>query len=494
MTKNELNEFIRKGEGYQIEFKSSFDSISKDVFDTVCSFSNREGGTIILGVDNDGTIKGVNPESIQKIKKNFVTSINNINKFYPPLYFPIEDFYIEDKIVLFAHVPECNQVCRHRGRIIDRNNDSDIDITDNFELVRQLYLRKGGSYFVNTVTGLTLNDLRSDLFERARSMTRNRSLNHPWMSMSDEEILRISGLIMKDPITQKEGLTLAAILLFGKDAAIISVLPHHKTDAIVRIEDINRYDDRDVIITNLLESYDRMVAFCQKHLSNPFILEGEQSISTRDKILREICANSLVHRNYSSGFVSQLVIEKDRLMIVNPSVSYINGKLSLSSFRPFSKNPQISKVFREIGLADELGSGMGNTCKYTRLYSGGEPSFIEEGGMFRTEIPLSNVSLLKTGPEISPSNVMLIDKGHDKGHDAKLEWLNEVQKKIILFCLSPKSKKEIVTYMGFKNPRTFSSLYMKPLLEKGFLQLCIPDKPKSRYQKYISTNKGLKRF
>ena len=69
MTKNELNEFIRKGEGYQIEFKSSFDSLSKDVFDTICSFSNREGGTIILGVDNDGTIKGVNPESIQKIKK-----------------------------------------------------------------------------------------------------------------------------------------------------------------------------------------------------------------------------------------------------------------------------------------------------------------------------------------------------------------------------------------------------------------------------------------
>ena len=69
MTKNELNKFIRKGEGYQIEFKSSFDSLSKDVFDTICSFSNREGGTIILGVDNDGTIKGVNPESIQKIKK-----------------------------------------------------------------------------------------------------------------------------------------------------------------------------------------------------------------------------------------------------------------------------------------------------------------------------------------------------------------------------------------------------------------------------------------
>ena len=207
MTVMEIKNKIGKGEGYQIEFKSSKDFLSKDVFDTVCAFSNREGGTILLGVDNSGEIIGVNPESKEKIKKDFVTSINNINKFYPPLYFPIEEIQIEGKIVLIANVPECNQVCRHKGRIIDRNNDSDIDITDNFELVRQLYIRKGGSYFVNTVTDFTLDDLQPYLFERVRIMTRNRSLSHPWINMNDEEILRASGLIMKDSVKQKEGLT-----------------------------------------------------------------------------------------------------------------------------------------------------------------------------------------------------------------------------------------------------------------------------------------------
>ena len=42
----------------------------------------------------------------------------------------------------------------------------------------------------------------------------------------------------------------------------------------------------------------------------------------------------------------------------------------MSTFEPFPKNPSISKVFREIGLADELGSGMRNTYKFTKLYSG----------------------------------------------------------------------------------------------------------------------------
>ena len=54
-------------------------------------------------------------------------------------------------------------------------------------------------------------------------------------------------------------------------------------------------------------------------------------------------------------------------------------------------------MFREIGYADELGSGMRNTNKYTKLYSGGTPSFIEDD-VFRISIPIDNVANLKVGP------------------------------------------------------------------------------------------------
>ena len=55
------------------------------------------------------------------------------------------------------------------------------------------------------------------------------------------------------------------------------------------------------------------MAFGRKHLSDPFILEGIQSISARDHILHEICANTLAHRDYSSGYIAKLVIERDQL-------------------------------------------------------------------------------------------------------------------------------------------------------------------------------------
>ena len=57
---------------------------------------------------------------------------------------------------------------------------------------------------------------------------------HPWVDMTDEEMLRSCELILEDLETNKEGITLAAILLFGTDNRIMSVLPQHKTDAIFK--------------------------------------------------------------------------------------------------------------------------------------------------------------------------------------------------------------------------------------------------------------------
>jgi putative DNA-binding protein len=201
---------------------------------------------------------------------------------------------------------------------------------------------------------------------------------------------------LTDPETKREGITLAAILLFGKDNSIMSVLPQHKTDAIFRVENKDRYDDRDVVITNLIDSYDRLIEFGQKHLNDLFVLDGIVNVNARDRILREIVSNTLAHRDYSSGFPAKMIIDDERITVENSNLAHGMGALDLQKFEPFPKNPAISKVFREIGLADELGSGMRNTYKYTQLYSGQNPLF-EEGDIFRTIIPLKKIATQKVG-------------------------------------------------------------------------------------------------
>ena len=93
------------------------------------------------------------------------------------------------------------------------------------------------------------------------------------------------------------------------------------------------------------------------------------------------------------------MITADAITVENSNLAHGYGELELSKFKPFSKNPSISKVFREIGLADELGSGMRNTYKYTMLYSQTEPIF-EEGDIFKTIIPLTSAATIKVGGNV----------------------------------------------------------------------------------------------
>ena len=146
-----LMNLIRQGEGLTVEFKQSTRNITKDVYDTVCSFSNRDGGHIFLGVKDNGTILGVDKDCVEQMKKNFVTTINNDSKMYPPLYLTMEEYEINGCTVLYVYVPVGKTVYRNAGRIFDRNNESDIDITDNADMVFNLYARKQSTYFVNKV-------------------------------------------------------------------------------------------------------------------------------------------------------------------------------------------------------------------------------------------------------------------------------------------------------------------------------------------------------
>ena len=405
MNIQEIKQLIANGENIDVEFKESKNVLTKDVYDTVCSFNNRNGGHILLGINDNREIVGISKDKIDKIIKEFTTSINNPQKLFPPLYLLPEIFEIENKLILYIRVPEGYQVCRHNGKIWDRSYEGDINITDYSDLVYKLYARKQGNYFVNRVfPKLDINCLDFSLINKAKRMAVSRNEQHIWKDMSEEELLRSTNLILIDPETNQEGITLAAILLFGKDNTIMSVLPQHKTDAIFRVENIDRYDDRDVVITNLIESYDRLLKFGQKHLNDLFVLDGIVNVNARDRILREIISNTLAHRDFSSGYTAKMIIDDEKITIENSNLAHGMGVLDLHKFEPFSKNPSISKVFREIGLADELGSGMRNTYKYTQLYSGQSPLF-EEGNIFRTFIPLKRIATQKVGGKSVSQNV-----------------------------------------------------------------------------------------
>lgn len=93
------------------------------------------------------------------------------------------------------------------------------------------------------------------------------------------------------------------------------MLPHYKIEALVRRIDIERFDDRLRIRYNLIRAYESLMDFITKHLPDKFHLEGDQRISLRDNIFRELIANFIIHREYISPRNSILEINKNTCII-----------------------------------------------------------------------------------------------------------------------------------------------------------------------------------
>jgi len=408
MNEARIQTLLKQGEGRQVEFKTCRDALNRDIYETVCAFLNRSGGDLLLGVTDNGQVTGVNPAAVEQLKKDFVSALNSPQKINPPFYLNVEDIAFEGKTVLHVYVPESSQVHRCNGRIFDRNEDGDFNITDNTHQVSALYQRKQTSYSENRVFPyVKLSDLRSDLIVRARKLAVIQRPGHPWQEMDDMEMLKSAQLYLRDFQTDKDGFTLAAVLLLGKDDVILSVLPHHRTDAILRRENLDRYDDRDDIRTNLLESYDRLMAFVAKHLPDNFYLEGDQRISIRDHIFREVAANMLIHREFLNAFPAKLVIENSRVMAENSNRPHGHGLINPDNFSPFPKNPVIARFFKEIGRADELGSGVRKLFKYCRAYGGYNPELLE-ADIFRFVLHLADsVQIEKPSVQIEKPSVQI---------------------------------------------------------------------------------------
>ena len=389
MTEEQVKTLISKGEGNFLEFKRCGNGMESDVYETVCSFSNRFGGYILCGVLDDGTINGVPEGAVKSMLSNFSTVISNPQVFFPVLFLDPEIVKIEGKTVILIHVPVSGQVHSYKKVIYDRLNDSDIKVTAT-NRIAEIYNRKQNYFSEQRVYKyVTENELRPDLIERCKIMATNKRKDHPWKNMDTLDFLKSAQLYNTDWSTGETGINLAGILLLGRDDVIGSVCPAYKTDALVRKVDVDRYDDREIVKTNLVESYDKLIQFGQKHLLDKFFMQGVYTMSLRDLIVREMISNVLMHREFVSSYVSKFVIEKNRMFVENPCKPRNQMELTPDNFTPDSKNPIIASFFNSIGFADELGSGTRNLFKYVPLYSGKLPRMIEDD-IFKIEVPLDD--------------------------------------------------------------------------------------------------------
>ena len=168
-----------------------------------------------------------------------------------------------------------------KGVVYDRVADADVRVKNDAQITSMM-ARKQSYYSERTVySWVTEDDLEMGLLDAVRDALRANDADHPWLPLSDGELLRAARLYGRDQLTGERGFNLAAVALLGKEDTILDVMPLYRTDAVLRRVEADRYDDRLVCRSNLVRAYDELVGFCEKWLPNPFVLDGGGSARAR---------------------------------------------------------------------------------------------------------------------------------------------------------------------------------------------------------------------
>lgn len=404
-----LDRYIQAGEGISVEFKRCGSQPGQDTFETVCSFANRQGGSILLGVRDDGAVEGVPEASALNIERNISNVTSNPNLFNVS---PLVEFErlrdSEDRLVIRVWVPMGPSLYTFKGAVYDRVADADVRVKSDAQ-VTSMMARKRSYYSERTVySWVTEDDLEMDLLDAVRDALRANDADHPWLSLSNGEFLRAARLFGRDQLTGERGFNLAAVALLGKEDTILDVMPLYRTDAVLRRIETDRYDDRLICRSNLVRAYDELVGFCEKWLPDSFVLDGRQRKSARDVIVRELVCNCLIHREFVSPHIARITIDREGIRTNNASRALFAGPVTLESLDPTPKNPIIANFFTQMGRSEELGSGTRNLYKFSRLYAGKDP-VLEDGDQFTAFVPAPPVMVSVAENEVD----------HDAATDAE---------------------------------------------------------------------------
>ena len=105
MDTRKVHKLIEQGEGISVEFKRGKNELPSNLFETICAFLNRNGGHILIGINDDKTIEGVNPEKAEGFCKNITNLSNNPQKLSPSFLLTATQFELHDKTLIHIFVP-----------------------------------------------------------------------------------------------------------------------------------------------------------------------------------------------------------------------------------------------------------------------------------------------------------------------------------------------------------------------------------------------------
>lgn len=485
MLPEELNAMIEqvlsnKCELQYVELKKAGKGTPEKLYDTLSSFSNQYGGgTIIFGIDEKAGYEVTGVYNAQDLQTKVTQQALQMEPIVRPIFTVTE---YQGHTVVSAEISEVDtndKPCfykaagRLRGSYI-RVGESDEPMTEYEVYCYEAYKKKTRDE-LRIVERSTTEDFSTETLDEYFLKTRRVKAN--LAKLPTDKILSLQGM------TYDGKPTVAGLMVLGVYPQ--AFFPQMSITAMVvdgtAFGELGgsgeRFIDNKRIEGTIPQMLEEAMAFVRRNIRNATVINNN---GVRDdkpeyplKAVREIILNALIHRDYSAHTEDspiRIVLYKDRLEVENPGGLY--GRLTINDLGKLpadTRNPFLAASLEVMINTENRFSGIPTIMQEMKNAGLMPPVFESRRGNFKA------ILYNDRHTDITETPNTLIEIQDDS-----------VEAKIKAFCSTPKSKDEIAEHLNLGSAYYIVTRYLKPMLETGILAMTIPEKPKSKFQKYYT--------
>ena len=462
-----------RAETNTLELKAAEKGCPQHLYDSFSSFSNQdEGGIIIFGVDEKQNFKEVGVYDSQDIQKKINEQCLQMEPIVRPLLTVAEK---DGKYFVSAEIPGVDLAERRvfykgRGRLkgsYTRVGDSDEPMTE-YEVYSYEAYRKKYQDDIREVQRASLSALNQEQLDNYITLLKNGKPN--LSNMDNDTIYELMS------VTRNHVVTLSATMIFSLypqayfPQLCITAISVPGTEIGNLGDSGERFLDNQRIEGNIPEMLDEAIRFVKRNMRTKTIIDAKTG-AREDKTdypitaVREAIINALVHRDYSihtEGMPIQIIMYEDRMEIKNPGGIYGRIKVDqLGKMQPDTRNPVMALALETMHVTENRYSGIPTIRREMEKYNLPEPQFADERGSF-------------------------IVTFYKEVQNTAIESEIADEYNLLLFCKTPRTRKEICDYLGLTSVTYAIQRHVMPLVETGKLKMTNPEKPKSPKQLFYS--------
>ena len=370
-------ELIKKGESLTVEFKSDAKRLpDRDLIAAIVALANTEGGILVLGVEDNGLVTGLNSEHLNLNGLGALIA----NKTIPSLSVRIDSIKTDNFSIACIWVPKSRHlISTSEGILLHRR----LMINGRPEAVpfysHEFVQRQSGLGLIDPsaipINGIALDELNPLERHRIRESIRKYGGDSSLLSLSDNELDGALGLSVFIDGAKKP--TLAGLLFLGREEQLRTYVPAHETA--FQILNGTNVQVNEFFRKPLLQTFEEVEQLFKSRVVEKEVQAGLFRVPVPNfdrRVFREAFVNALIHRDYSRLGAVHVRIDDGGMTISSPG-TFVEGVTlqNLLITEPRPRNPLLADIAKRIGLAERTGRGIDRIFEGMLRYGRSAPDY-----------------------------------------------------------------------------------------------------------------------